>query len=249
MNFAKIIINDIEIKIPLSAPIYESLCDNSDQLESLPGGFGDLLKEIFPVAKQKANIIVGDAVLEFETERYALDYIADSYKNSSGINDDSLLQIDSFLRDTIPFKKRPPTNKQIDYITEIADILGLDIPKKALRNTELCSKFIDKHLDEFQTISRRNNKLKSEANRVARWAVAYSQSCNGVELKSIAKKLGIVQEVTIQKYLDKFSEWLGEYNKKNQSDREEILKLIIGVIEEDYYKLDFSLGVFDKDDH
>jgi len=243
MNFAKIIINDLEIKIPVSTPVFESLCDNSEQLEKLPD-ITYLLKEMFPIARQISNIIIGDTVLEFESEKYFLDAIADSYKKSPEIDEHSASKFDDLLRQSIPFKKRPPTHKQINYATEIATTLSIDLPAKALKSTDSCSQFIDDNLEEFQIESQKKRDFTNQANRVARWAVAFSLSYQGVDLKSIATKLGVAREATVQKYLNSYEEWKDQYTRSDKYYQLSILDLITFILDQDYHEHGpFDLGL------
>lgn len=243
MSFAKIIIHDIEVKIPVSAPVFESLCENSDKLDQLPD-LNYLLKQMFPVANEKANLIVGDAIMEFEVEKYLLDSIADSYKKSPEIDDYSISQLDDLLRQSIPFDKRPPTHRQINYATEIAATLSIDLPAKALINTDSCSLFIEENVEEFKVESQKIRDITNQANRVARWAVAFSLSCQGVELKHIATKLGVVREATVQKYLNSYDEWKNEFSQRDRTYQLSIVHLITFILDEDYYEHGpFDLGL------
>jgi len=237
MKTAKITVNDIEIKIPVNDYVFEALCENSEQLESLPSDITYLLKQIFPIKTGKGHIILGDAVLEFEAERYFLDVLADSYQTSSEMSEYNIAQFSDEIRKTIPFKKRPPTNRQIEYVTEIATTLVIDIPAKALRSTDACSEFIDEYQDEFKVASREQRAFLNEVSRVARWAVADHLVSKSNDLKSVASKLGVAREATVEKYLKNFNEWKEQFYLADRVYQFRMWDMITFTLEEDYSEL------------
>jgi len=237
MKTAKIIVNDIEIKIPVNDYVFEALCENSEQLENLSSDITCLLKRMFPLQTGKGHIIVGDAVLEFEAERYFLDALADSYQASSEISEFHIAQFSDEIRKTIPFKKRPPTYRQIEYVTEITTTLMIDIPAKVLTSTDACSEFIDEHQDEFKVVSQEQRAFLNEANRVARWAVADHLVSKSEDLKGVASKLGVAREATVEKYLKNFNDWKEQFYLADKLHQFKMWDMITSILEEDYSEL------------
>ena len=241
-NVAKITINNMEIEIPIGLVIYDALNENVEKITPLLE-FDIFLKKIFPIKKQKANVIIGGAIIEFEAEKYQLNEILDRYTAIPETKMHLLLEFDDLLRLALPVNKRPPTHKQVTYAAEIAMVLDVNLPQKVTINSNACSLFIEDNIDEFKVAYLMRRELTRESNRVARWVVAFSLFEKGVDLKNIALKLGVAREPTIEKYLVNYSEWKNEFDQKDHSHKITVANMIMSILELEYYEC----GPFDID--
>lgn len=234
MNKAKLSIGDIEVQIPVRNEIFGAVSENSHKLGKLRADIVYLLEQMYPPAKQTLTLQVGDAELEFEIEKNLALSIAESYKAAPNIQPAEQAEFEDILRNIVPSNKRPPSSRQYQYMQQIATTLGLEIPEKALIDTDYCSEFIDEHVDEFKQIQSANQAVVREANRVARWVVAYQLNDKGINLTEIAKFLGVVQEKTVQKYLNSLEEWKEDFLNFERSKQLMMNDLINYIIENDY---------------
>lgn len=234
---AKLIINDLEVQLPVSDSVIEALCDNADHLEDFSSEIHRLLKSLAPIENKKSCIVVGDVVLEFESEESILEGIYKTYQQSSIVSDEYLDDFDALLKKSVPYKHRPPSYKQVDYATQIAATLAIDLPAKALRNITACSKFIDQNMDAFEEANHQNRIIKREANRVARWSVATFLYIEGADLKSIATLFGVTKEETVLNYFNKYIEWKNMYSLFEGDEIQLILLRTLEVIEIEYSEM------------
>ncbi|WP_156980990.1 hypothetical protein [Vibrio galatheae] len=233
---AKLAIGDVELQIPLRREIYAAISENPNKLSQLNFGLVCLLKEMFPpkVRNTLLTLQVGDAELDFEMDSGLATAIAETYRTDNSIEENYQKEFEDLLRQSIPSHKRPPSSRQYSYMYQIADTLNIEIPEKALRDTDFCSEFIDENVDEFKVVQARHHALVREANRVARWAVAFHMAEKGIELKEIAKYLSVVKEETVQKYLMNFDSWLNEFATMNSEKQKALYHLINFVLEHEH---------------
>ncbi|WP_305817548.1 hypothetical protein, partial [Photobacterium leiognathi] len=125
MKEMKIILNDREIVFPLKKDLYEAICDNTEYLTELPPDFLYLLKQMIVPSYEKASLVIGDAILEFQMERYLLDYLSEQGGRGCVFDDKQLHDLHEVIRKTIPYEKRPPSEKQINYVLRISEMLNI----------------------------------------------------------------------------------------------------------------------------
>lgn len=234
MKTMKIILNDSEIVLPIRDEIYEAVCENSESLSDLPYEFIYILKQMIVPSYEKASLVIGDAALEFDIESYLLDYLSSNKDKFSDFDEEQLLQINEIVRKTIPYGKRPPSQKQLSYVIRISETIGIDIPPKVLKCADACSEYIDTYQYEYQEIERYKRALRSEANRVSRWVVAHSLHQNGDNLSSIAEKLGVVRESTIEKYVASYNAWRESFLMTDKKYQLSLMDFIDDILESEY---------------
>lgn len=237
MKEMKIILNDREIVFPLKKDLYEAICDNTEYLTELPPDFLYLLKQMIVPSYEKASLVIGDAILEFQMERYLLDYLSEQGGRGCVFDDKQLHDLHEVIRKTIPYEKRPPSEKQINYVLRISEMLNIDIPVNVLKYSDSCSDFIDKYQYEYQEVERFYRELRSEANRVSRWLIAFSLSQRGDCLESIAERLGVVREATVEKYMVSYLSWKESFLTMHESYQLGLMDFINNILEVDFSDL------------
>lgn len=237
MKEMKIILNDSEIVFPIRSDLYEAICDNSEYLTALPPEFIYLLKQMIVPSYDKASLVIGDAILDFQIERYLLDYLSENKDRVCVFDENQLFELHEIVRKTIPYNKRPPSQKQISYVIRISEMLNIDIPAKVLKCSDTCSSFIDTYQYEYQEIERFYRDLRSEANRVSRWFVAFSLFQREDSLESIAEKLGVVREATIEKYMASYVSWKESFLLMNEGYQLGLIDFINDILEADFSEL------------
>lgn len=234
MKKMKIILNDSEIVLPIREGIYEAVCENSESLSDLPHEFTYLLKQMIIPSYEKASLVIGGAILEFEIESYLLDYLSSNKNKFGKFDEEQLLEFNETVRKTLPYGKRPPSQKQLSYVIRISEAIDIDIPSKVFKCVEACSEFIDTYQNEYQEIERYHRALRSEANRVSRWVVANSLHQQGDSLSSIAEKLGVVRESTVEKYVASYSEWRETFLIADEKYQLSLMDFIDEILKSEY---------------
>ncbi len=245
MKNAKIVVHDTEILIPVRDEIFGVLCENSHKLDDLKSDVVYLLRQMFPPETQTLTLQVGDAELDFEIEQHLVAALAESFNKGYVVEPSEQAQFEDILRQTVPLSKRPPTSRQYSYMQQIAMTLNLEIPTKALRNTDACSEFIDEHIDEFKLVDSQIQAFRREANRVARWVVAYQLNGTGESLANIAKRLGVVQEATIIKYLNNLDSWKANFVQMSKKEQLCMNDLVNYILESEYENIE-TFNMFDE---
>lgn len=77
-----------------------------------------------------------------------------------------------------------------------------------------------------------------EANRVARWVVAYQLNDVSESMENIAKRLGVAREATVEKYLASLEEWKSDFVEMSHTDQQTMNNMINIIIARDHANIE-----------
>lgn len=165
------------------------------------------------------EIRVGGKVFTFELPKHLKQALIDhgDEDNEPFVSEDLIYK----LRELVPYKHRPPTDRQIKYATSISRYLGIELSPEVFIETKACSDFIDEYAGEYQVtrqLERENREAKKvlarKLARIGRILPARDALNNGASVEEVAAMFK-VKPPTIEKYCAEIADFEANLSESN----------------------------------
>ncbi|MDH5727367.1 MAG: hypothetical protein OEZ58_00040 [Gammaproteobacteria bacterium] len=158
-----------------------------------------------------ANLLIGKIRCSLDLPNSFVEQLEQhmSSDKTHELDEDCAIEMMEWFRCRFPTKTRPSSIMQLKYAKNIADRLGIELPKN-IGISVVCSQFIEDHVKAFENRYQKTptyNQTVREIERVCRWMSAKGKIEAGQSIEAVAEDLG-VSVSTIETYLRKLYRWL-----------------------------------------